>query len=498
MILCNHAPLIQGLRSRAIMLRAAMGVMFLSFNFDEIASIINARSLAIVGASGVPMKFGSFYTSAQLQMDFDGPLYLVNPHEEEIMGREVYPDLKSLPETPDVVALTIPAHRSIEMLRDCAELGVKGVVMIASGFSEIGEQGRALEEEALELAREGGFRIVGPNCFGIYNPRNRMTVLPGYDFSKSPGRTAFISQSGGYSVHVARQAQSLGLGFSAVVSYGNAADLNETDFLRYFTQDGQTDVIAGYLEGVMDGEGFSNALSEASAVKPVVLWKVGRSESSRRAVASHTGSMAGSSEIWDGLVRQYGVIPASGVDEVVDILLALEHLGVRPGRRLLMASGGGGIGTYAGDIAEAEGLTLPPLEGESLKRMQAILNRAGAVAGNPLDIGAPLIPLQEFEGAIREAAMNPSTDILIFDLAINFGYILAGEPGLDLVGDILIRIHRDIGKPLVVVLYSRSFDPDKLDLEGVLRRMRWKLLKEGIPVYPSVPRALRAIARVNI
>jgi acyl-CoA synthetase (NDP forming) len=208
--------------------------------------------------------------------------------------------------------------------------------------------------------------------------------------------------------------------------------------------------------------------------------------------------MAGSSEIWDGLVRQHGVIPASGVDEVVDILLALEHLGVRPGRRLLMASGGGGIGTYAGDIAEAEGLTLPPLEGESLKRMQAILNRAGAVAGNPLDIGAPLIPLQEFEGAIREAAMNPSTDILIFDLAINFGYILAGEPGLDLVGDILIRIHRDIGKPLVVVLYSRSFDPDKLDLEGVLRRMRWKLLKEGIPVYPSVPRALRAIARVNI
>lgn len=238
------------------MLRAAMGVMFLSFNFDEIASIINARSLAIVGASGVPMKFGSFYTSAQLQMDFDGPLYLVNPHEKEIMGREVYPDLKSLPETPDVVALTIPAHRSIEMLRDCAELGVKGVIMIASGFREIGEQGRALEKEAIKLAREGGFRIVGPNCFGIYNPRNRMTVLPGYDFSKTPGRIAFISQSGGYSVHVARQAQSLGLGFSAVVSYGNAADLNETDFLRYFTQDGQTDVIAGYLEGVMDGEGF--------------------------------------------------------------------------------------------------------------------------------------------------------------------------------------------------------------------------------------------------
>ena len=480
------------------MQRAATGVVSLSSDFDEIDSIINARSLAIVGASGVPMKFGSYYTSSQLQMDFAGSLYLINPNEKEIMGRSVYPDLKSLPEVPDLVALTIPAHTSLEVMRECADIGVKGVIMIASGFREVGGEGEALQEEALEIARAGGFRIVGPNCFGIYNPRNRLTVIPGYDFSKTPGRIAFISQSGGYSVHVARQAQSLGLGFSAVVSYGNAADLNEADFLLYFAQDRQTGVIAGYLEGVMDGKSFSKALSEASAVKPVVLWKVGRSESSKRAVASHTGSMAGSSEIWDGLVRQHGVIPASGVDEVVDILLALERLGVRPGRRILMASGGGGIGTYAGDVAEAEGLTIPPLEEGCLKRMQAILNRAGAVAGNPLDIGAPLIPMPEFEGAIREAAMNPSTDILIFDLAINFGYDLAGEAGLDLVSDILIRTRRESEKPLVVVLYSRSFDPDKLDLEGVLRRMRWKLLGEGIPVYPSVPRAMRAIARVNI
>ena len=470
----------------------------MSFDFDEIDGIINARSLAIVGASGVPMKFGSFYTSAQLQMEFDGPLYLVNPHEKEIMGHEVYPDLKSLPETPDLVALTIPARQSLEVLRDCAAIGVKGVIMIASGFRESGDRGEVLEKEALRIARDGGFRIVGPNCFGIYNPRNRLTVLPGYDFSKTPGTTAFISQSGGYSVHVARQGQSLGLGFSAVVSYGNAADLNETDFIRYFNRDSQTKVIAGYLEGIMDGEDFSLALSEATSVKPVVLWKVGKSDSSKRAVASHTGSLAVSSEIWEGLVRQHGVIPASGVDEMVDILLALKHLGRRPGRRLLMASGGGGIGTYAADIAEAEGLTVPPLEGGCFNRMHSVLSRAGAAAGNPLDIGAPLIPLPEFEGAMREAAMNPSTDILVFDLAINFGHDLAGEAGLDLVTDILIRVHRESGNPLAVILYSRSFDPDRLTLEGILRRMRWKLLEEGIPVYTSVPRALRAISRVNL
>ena len=260
----------------------------MDFDFAQIDGIINARSLAIVGASQKPMKFGSSFTAAQLNFGFSGAVYLVNPHEEEIMEREVYPDLLSLPEAPDLVCLTIPAHSSMDVLRQCAQIGVKGVVMMAAGFSEIGDQGKVLEEEALSLAREGGFRIVGPNCFGLYNPRNRLTLLPGFDFSTTPGRTAFISQSGGFAAHVARQGKSLGIHFSAIVSYGNASDLNESDFLYYFGEDPETEVIAGYLEGARDGRRFFNALREAAVRKPVVLWKVGKSEPSRRAVISHT------------------------------------------------------------------------------------------------------------------------------------------------------------------------------------------------------------------
>jgi acyl-CoA synthetase (NDP forming) len=469
----------------------------LEFNFEEIDAIVGARSLAIVGASAKPAKFGSLFTATQLTYGFLGPVYLVNPNETEIMGQTVYPSLKELPEAPELVCLTIPAHRSMDILRDCAGLGVKGVIIMASGFREIGEEGAAMEKEALRLAREGGFRIVGPNCFGIYNPRNRLTLLPGYDFSDTPGDVAFISQSGGFSVHVGRQCKSLGIDFSAIISYGNGADLNETDLMRYLAADPQTKIIAGYVEGASNGRLFMQALKEATARKPVVLWKVGKSDASTRAVASHTGSLAGYSNIWEGMLRQCGVIEVSGVDEICDVLLALKHLGRKPGRRLMLSGGGGGLGTYASDLAAAESLEVPPLGGESLERLRKVLNAPGAAVGNPLDIGAPLIHLPTFEAAMSEAAANPDTDILVFDIALNFAYGLGGEEGLNAATDILIRIREEHGKPVVVVLYSRALGSDDIFFEEILRRVQKRLLDGNVLVYPSMPRAIRALGLVN-
>jgi acyl-CoA synthetase (NDP forming) len=298
-------------------------------------------------------------------------------------------------------------------------------------------------------------------------------------------------------VHLAREGQSLGIRFSAVISYGNAADLNEADFLRYFARDPQTSIIAGYLEGSSDGRDFADALREASAVKPVLLWKVGKHDSSRRAVATHTGSLAGASRIWEAVLRQAGAIEVSGIDEMLDVLVALKTLGPNPVKRLLISGGGGGIGTYGADLAEAEGLQVPPPADDSLAKMQSALSRMGAVAGNPLDIGMPLIPLQEFEGAMREAALNPTTEVLIFDLAVNFALPIVSEDGLQKACEILIKAHRESGKPLAVVLYSRACDPGNLTLEGMLREMRQMLLDNGVAVFSSMPRAIKAIARVN-
>jgi acyl-CoA synthetase (NDP forming) len=470
----------------------------MTYDFEQIDSIINARSVAVVGASNSPTKFGYLVTRSQVTMGFDGPLYLVNQNEDEIMGRPAYPDLASLPAAPDLVCLAIPAHRSMVVLSDCAKIGVKAVIMMAAGFREAGEGGKALEEEALRIAREGGFRMIGPNCFGIYNPRNGLTLLPGHDFSSNVGDVAFLSQSGGYSAHVARQGKSLGIDFSAVVSYGNAADLDETDFLRYFAQDSSTAVIAAYLEGARRPEEFARALREAASVKPVIIWKVGKSESSRRAVVSHTGSLAGSPALWDALIAQSGAIQASGVDELLDIVLALELLGRTPGRKLLICGGGGGLGTSAADLAEELGLEVPALDGAVFAKMRDALDRAGAVVGNPLDIGAPLIPAPFLEAAVSQAAANPTTEVLVFDLAVNFGYDIAGDFGLERALEVLTDVREQSGKPTVAVLYSRSFDPDDMRFETILRRMRKRLHSAGVAVFPTMDRALKAIAAVNV
>jgi acyl-CoA synthetase (NDP forming) len=469
----------------------------MGFDFAQIDDILNARSIAIVGASNSPLKIGSLLTASQLNMGFTGTIYLVNPNEAEVLGRRAYRDLLSLPEPPELVYIVIPADRSLEVLRHCGEVGVKGVVMVSSGFREAGEEGEALEREALRLARQGGFRIIGPNCFGIYNPRNRLTLLPGPDFSTSPGDVAFLAQSGGLASHIARLGKSLGIRFSAVVSYGNGVDIDETDLLRYFGRDPRTGVIGAYLEGVRDGRAFLEALKEAASRKPVIMWKVGKAAASRQAVMSHTGSLAGSAEIWEAAFRQAGVIQASGIDEVCDVLVALRHLGTGPGGRILVSGGGGGLGTNAADLAGLAGLDIPALNKETEQALKRILGRAGAVVSNPLDIGTPLIPLPMFEAAMREAASNPTTDLLIFDLAVNFALGLVGEEGLHLFADILIRIRRECGKPLVMVLYSRACDPDDLGPERLLRQLRAKFLEGGVPVFPSMRRAIRAIRLAN-
>lgn len=466
----------------------------MGFRFDQIDAIVNARSVAIVGASGKPGKFGHALVAAQLAMEFQGPLYLVNPRETEILGRKVYPSLDSLPEVPDLVYLTIPAHLSLDVLKDCGRLGVRGVVIVAAGFREAGPEGESLEREALDLARRGGFRIIGPNCFGIYNPRNRLTLLPGYDLSRTPGDTAFLSQSGGFSLHLARMGKSLSIPFRAVVSYGNGTDLDECDLLRYFARDPGTQYIAAYLEGTRNGKEFLDALREACVRKPVLVWKVGKGEASRRAVASHTGSLAGSAEVWRSALAQAGAISVSGIDEILDVLLALRHVGRGWGQRILVAGGGGGLGTYGADLAEVEGLSVPPLEAGSCARLREILVRAGAVVGNPLDLGTPMIPLPLFAAAMKEAAANPSTDLLLLDLAVNFARDLVGDQGILEAADALVRAKKETGKSVAVVLYTRACDSEDTSVEALLRRTRARLLEQGVAVFPSMARAVRALS----
>lgn len=469
------------------------------WNKDEwriLDAMINARSLAVVGASEKPMKFGSLFLKSQLDFGFKGRIYPVNPGESEIFGLPCYPSLSSLPEVPELVYVAIPAHRALQALEESASLGVKGVVILASGFREAGPEGRELEKRALELARKGGFRIIGPNCFGIYNPRNGLTLLPGHDFSREEGDIAFISQSGGYAAHVGRLGRDLGLRFRAIVSYGNACDVDESDLLEYFALDEGTSAVACYLEGTSDGRRFFEVLKHSCSMKPVVVWKVGRSEVSARAVVSHTGSMAGSPEVWKALIRQCGAADARGVEETCGILSILRHLGPNPGRRILFIGGGGGLGTWAADLAEEAGLVMPSLESETERRLRALLGYPGASVGNPLDIGTPAVPPHLFGEILLTASADPGIDVVLFDMALNFAYQLVGE-GVREMASLLRHAAEDTEKAMVAVIYNRAQGPDDLGLERTLREIRSYLHQGGVPTFTDVAEAIGCLARAN-
>ncbi len=464
-------------------------------DFQEIDAIINAKSLALVGASTKPLKFGSMFLDSLLRMGFKGDIYPINEKEKEIRGLTCYPDLISLPTTPELVYIAIPAYQCMEVLRQCMGSGVRGVVILAAGFREVGEEGERLEEEALRMAREGGFRIIGPNCFGIYNPRTGLTLPPNPDLTHQPGKVAFITQSGGYGAHFARLGRSMGINFSAVVSYGNGADLEAADFIEYFAEDRETEIIAGYIEGTRDGRRFFETLKQAAAEKPVIMWKVGKGEMARKAVMSHTGSLAGSEEIWNSLLEQCGAVPTQGLEETFNMVQGFYHLKGKPVERLLVMAGGGGLNAYVADLAEERDLLIPPLASDTEEKFAEIFPKVGAVVGNPLDIGTPIVPPDFFKVIVDIAVRDTATDLLIYDLAINFGVLLVGQEGVYRSLQHLAAASKETGKPCVVNLYNRAPDDPTVSMFHVgMKRM---LSDEGIPVFEDLRSALDVIAALN-
>ena len=280
--------------------------------------------------------------------------------------------------------------------------------------------------------------------------------------------------------------------FSAIVSYGNASDVNEVDLLEHFLSDDGTRVICGYIEGTRDGRALYRVLREARGRKPVILWKVGRGEVARRAVASHTGSLAGSAAIWDDLFRQCGVIAVEGMEEMAAVAQCFYRLEGKPARRVLVLGGGGAICSHAADLAERYGLELPPLAGETEDALRQTLPPVGAVVANPLDIGTPLTPPAVFERIAGIVAADTATDIFLFDLALNFGAQLLGEEGARACLKMLVEAGRSAGKPCAFNLYNRA--PDDLEMVRFHAQVKKELAVAGALVFDDLATALRSLA----
>jgi acetyltransferase len=305
----------------------------------QMDALFHPRSVAVVG---VPrgLKIGKNFLTALLEQGFPGHIYPVNPEAKEIEGLKAYPSVSAIPGPVDLAIVLVPSHRTLPVVKECGAKGVKGAVLFTAGFKETGtEEGESMEEELVQVARSYGMRLIGPNGMGLYCPKSGLSFFP--QMSKEQGSVGIISHSGSLTNILGRMASQKGIRFSKVVSLGNECDLTTSDFLTYLGRDPETGLIGCYLEGIKDGPLFLEALKKASTNKPVILWKVGLTWEGSHAATSHTGALAGSREIWQGVVGQAGAIQVVGLEAWVDALMGFSLLTSQLGERMAIISGPG-------------------------------------------------------------------------------------------------------------------------------------------------------------
>jgi len=453
--------------------------------------IFHPGTIAVAGVSTQAKGTGiaNSYIKRFEAAGFKGTIYAVNPSGGEAMGRKIYPSLTDIPEPVDFVVSAIPARHTPQLLSDCAEKGVKLVHLFTAGFSELGdEEGKALEGEILSIARQAGIRITGPNGMGIYCPESGLTFDEG--FTTRTGNTGWIAQSGRNGTYVVRDATMRGLYFSKAISYGNAADLNECDFIEYFRNDPETEIIGAYIEGVKDGQRFFKVLKETAAVKPVVILKAGNTEAGSRGAASHTASIAGSSVVWSTTLKQAGAVQVYSLEELVDMLLLFNFLSPPAGRGISIVGFGGGAGIQAADACTDQGMTVPVSpQGLQDKLAEICGGRAGSIFKNPFDLW-PKAGSKGTSAAIESISDWERTDLLLvhiqFDLTPSIRHIMY-KPYLETLKRLAPKIKH---KTVVVLDFVLSAEAKKLSLE-----IQSELAEEGFAVFPSVNRAALALGR---
>jgi len=353
--------------------------------YDQIDCIFHPKSIAFIGiTTSDPTHWTRTFWEAALAFKFNGGLYPVNPRGGEIDGHKVYTSIDQIPYAVDYAIGTVSARMAPEIVKQCAARGIKAIQFCTAGFAEIGDAAMArLQEEIVDISRRTGIRVIGPNCMGIYCPESRVSF--DMDFPRESGYIGFISQSGGNTDFLIREAGWRGVRFSKVVSFGNACDLNESDFLEYMMDDPQTKIIAMYLEGVKDGRRFLHLLQKASSKKTVVILKGGYGEAGARATATHTASLAGNDSIWDALCRQMNIIRPRNIEQLADILVTLTYMPEPGGRNMVLIGPGGGATVLLTDEFERRGFRLPQLPDDLRKELLSFSQAEGNMLSNPVD-----------------------------------------------------------------------------------------------------------------
>jgi acyl-CoA synthetase (NDP forming) len=383
---------------------------------DAISRLLRPRSVAVVGASADFSKTTGRPVLYLQKHGFPGAIYPVNPRVDSIAGLKCYPDVKSLPETPDVALILLGPDRANAAVRDLAARGTAAAIVLASGYTETGAEG-ARRQQALKEGM-GGMRVLGPNTIGLVNLTDGIVLSASgaLEMDALPkGNIAVVSQSGGILGALLSRGAGHGIGFSRLVSTSNEVDLDLADFVDHFADDEATSVIALYMEGVRNVEKFRDAaLKAARARKPVVVFKIGRSESGARAAVSHTGALAGADRMYDVLFRQLGIIRANTFADLLDIPAALSSGRKLHGNRVAVLTSTGGAGGLVVHSLGVSGFDAPPPEEETAAKLRALQNNDQAVLDrNPIDVTLAGLQPDLLRGAIRAILESPTYDAAV-------------------------------------------------------------------------------------
>lgn len=460
----------------------------------DLEYIFRPCSIAVVGASPNSSNFATMsFLNPLIQFGYKGKIYPIHPKASEVSGLKAYTSILDVPGPIDYVICAVRASFTPQLMRDCATKGVKTIHLYTSGFSETGEEkGIRLEKEICEIARQAGMRVVGPNCLGIYCPMSGISFSS--DFPKESGSIGFLCQSGGNAIEGVELGSARGIRFSKVVSFGNACDINDADFMEYFTRDLQTKIIMSYIEGTKDGRRLISVLQEAVKTKPVIILKGGITVGGTRAVASHTGALAGSNVVWSALFRQLGVMQVYNFEEAIDLLLLFQCLKPFSGRRVGVIGCGGGASVLITDDCEREGLVVPLLPPEIRVRLREIISEEvdpGTTVRNPVDLASSGWDPGIFSRALEALANYNGIDFILTFMDMDVGLFRASREKQDGQIDSLIRTKNIIDKPIVAVM-RHSGEPKMVSYAFTLQK---RCLDAGIPVFPSFERAAHVVSK---
>lgn len=445
-------------------------------SIDTIDLLMHPRSVAVIGASADPAKTAGRPVAYLQKHGFTGRIYPVNPRCTEIDGLRCYADIAALPEAPDVGIVLLGAQRAHEAVRALAARGTAAAIVLASGYTEVGAEGAQRQQALIEAA--GKMRLLGPNTIGLVNLTDGITLsatgaLEIKDLAA--GNIGVVSQSGGIVGSLLSRAAARGIGLSKLVSTSNEADLDVADFVDYLAGDPATEVIALYVETLRDPEKFQRAARKAAAAgKPIVVFKVGRSEAGARSAVSHTGALAGADRMYDALFRQLGVIRAQTFADLLDLPAALAARRRLAGKRVAILTSTGGAGTLVADSLGLAGFETPPPDEAAAARLRALQQGDhAALDRNPIDVTLAGLQPDLLRGAIRTLFDSPSYDAVV---------VIVGSSALampELMSSAIQDCLPDSDKPVLAYV-----SPHAPELQSLLNRC-------GVPAF-SAPESCTA------